>query len=381
MLEMQVGKPAPVGAAPVQKLTYHGRIGPLYGIFIKIWLLNVVTLTIYRFWGKANLRRYIWSQMDLQGERLEYTGTGGELFQGFLIVVGLFIVVQIVLAVLAAIFGPESLITHATGILFGFSVLFLSMVAVYAAQRYRLTRTTWRGIRGGMSGSAWAYGLRALGYNLLIALTLGLATPWVQMRLAEQRINNSYFGDAKALLEGKSASVYGGFILGFLLYVGLTAAFLAALWFGFDIPSLFAEMRDPHQGSGQSDPAQLHMVLKIFGLYFGFLIGMTFIGIFAFSWYAAAFFRALADGLSFDNLTFRSAMGASNYFWLWTGNILIYITTLGLGLPIVVHRSLRFFADRLEIIGVIDVDRLRQNTLPVPKTGEGLLETFDPGIW
>ena len=51
----------------VQKLQYDGRIGALYWIFIKTLLLSVITLGVYRFWGKASLRRYAWSHISLQG--------------------------------------------------------------------------------------------------------------------------------------------------------------------------------------------------------------------------------------------------------------------------------------------------------------------------
>ena len=53
-------------------------------------LLFVVTLTIYRFWAKTNVRRHIWSCVRINGEPLEYTGRGMELLLGFLIVFGLF---------------------------------------------------------------------------------------------------------------------------------------------------------------------------------------------------------------------------------------------------------------------------------------------------
>ena len=88
----------------VHKLEYDGTIGGLYWIFIKNLLLNIVTLSIYRFWGKTNLRRYAWSHTSLQGQRFEYTGRGGELFVGFLIVVVFYAVAAVLfnIAVLSA---------------------------------------------------------------------------------------------------------------------------------------------------------------------------------------------------------------------------------------------------------------------------------------
>src|SRR6266511_2976791 len=95
----------PSAGQPVQKLEYDGRIGALYWIFIKNLLLNFITLTIYRFWGKTNIRRYAWSHTSLQGQRFEYTGRGGELFVGFLIVIGFYVFGIILFTVLTLALG------------------------------------------------------------------------------------------------------------------------------------------------------------------------------------------------------------------------------------------------------------------------------------
>ena len=81
--------PAGFGRAAPDKFTafqYDGRLGELYWIFIKNLLLSIITLGIFRFWGKTRIRRYLWSHTSLAGDRFEYTGTGGELFIGFIIV-------------------------------------------------------------------------------------------------------------------------------------------------------------------------------------------------------------------------------------------------------------------------------------------------------
>src|SRR3954447_15140723 len=51
-------------------------------------LLIICTLGIYRFWAAARQRRYLWSRTQVIDDCLEWTGTGKEMFLGFLIVVG-----------------------------------------------------------------------------------------------------------------------------------------------------------------------------------------------------------------------------------------------------------------------------------------------------
>src|SRR4051794_33119066 len=98
------------GGSPVpsEHFVYEGRLGEIYGIFIVNLLLSIVTLGFYRFWGKTRMRRYVWSRVSLSGDPFEYTGTGGELFVGFLIVMVLFFVATIVRTVVDLQAAPDS---------------------------------------------------------------------------------------------------------------------------------------------------------------------------------------------------------------------------------------------------------------------------------
>ena len=74
-----------------QRLSYDGQLGELYGIFFVNLLLGIITFGIYRFWGRTRYRRYLWSHTSYDGDRFEYTGTGGELFRGFVIAMGILV--------------------------------------------------------------------------------------------------------------------------------------------------------------------------------------------------------------------------------------------------------------------------------------------------
>src|SRR3954463_5071735 len=52
-------------------------------------LLIICTLGIYRFWAAARQRRYLWSRTCVIDDSLEWTGTGREMFFGFLIVIAI----------------------------------------------------------------------------------------------------------------------------------------------------------------------------------------------------------------------------------------------------------------------------------------------------
>ncbi len=384
-----VAAPAWSGAdQPVQKLQYDGRLGPLYWIFLKNLLLNIITLSIYRFWGKTNVRRYAWSHMSLQGHRFEYTGRGGELFVGFLIVIGFYIVFFVSSAIIGLVAGE---LGKAIGpLMLAVLIPYLVFVAQYAAQNYRLTRTLWCGIRGGMTGSAWRYGVKGYLFALLSIITLNLATPWVSMRLTEDRFNNSYFGNAKASLRASAAPLYPSFVLGFVASVAGVALLFAIgyfvvvpIFYSSDLASIAIELNAAEQG-GREPQLSAEQIFSFYGfvvlLMFAFYLGLVIVTIAAFAPYAAAQFRQIANNLTIADVRFASQVTAMNYIALWIGNVLWVVLTLGLGFPVAVHRTLKFFADRVELHGTLDTARLQQTTLDRPKFGEGLLEAFDPGF-
>jgi len=169
-------------ATATQRVQNHGSGGELFGIMLVNLLLTVVTLGIYRFWAKTRVRSYLWSQTSIDDERLQYTGTGKELFVAYLKVVCLVFIgvvaVQVgrfLLGLLPASIGnPLSYL--AGGAIFGLVIVGLSGIR-YQVWRYLLSRTNYRGIRCGLAGSAWYYGLTLAGYILLNVATLGLALP------------------------------------------------------------------------------------------------------------------------------------------------------------------------------------------------------------
>src|SRR5579859_5067361 len=83
-LVVPLSQPAP----PSGPVAFMDR-GGLFGLLVKNAFLTFITLGIYRFWARAALRRYWWGSITIAGDPLEYTGTGLELFIGFLMFLGI----------------------------------------------------------------------------------------------------------------------------------------------------------------------------------------------------------------------------------------------------------------------------------------------------
>ena len=79
------------GAQGARIVGFWGRRGALFGILMMNTLLGFLTLGIYRFWARTRLRQFFWNSIEIDGDVLEYTGRGLELFIGFLIVVAVLV--------------------------------------------------------------------------------------------------------------------------------------------------------------------------------------------------------------------------------------------------------------------------------------------------
>jgi uncharacterized membrane protein YjgN (DUF898 family) len=310
-------------APPGLALHHDGRAGELFGIFLINVVLSILTLGIYSFWGKTRLRRYMWSQTNLADEPLEYTGTGGELFKSFLFVFFVILLplglVFIVISVVVGMVHPEY--QDVANIPFYLVFLFLIGIAQYRALNYRLSRSQWRGIRGGLGGSTWDYAVAAFAYRVLTFASLGLAAPLLHVRLANLAYDNIWLGDRKIEFEAHAQTIYRTYLIAWLL--ALPTLFLSILWY--------------------------HVTL----------------------------YRYFASRFQWGGLRFRFTASTGQLIGLVVPNLLIMLVTLTLGRPLVWLRSVRFICRHIEIDGAADFAAIAQSEQRAPVSGEGLLDALD----
>lgn len=190
---------------PTTRLSFTGKRGALFSIALVNALLTILTLGIYRFWAKTRLRRYFWSNIRIQNEPLEYTGTAMELFIGFLVVLAILVPLFAIYqgALFLAQSSPEW-ITTSLNVFYGIALLAFFQYAFYRMWRYRFSRTTWRGIRFQQDGSALKYLGITLVWMFVCIITLGLAYPWMRNAQWAYRLNNLEFGKSKFRFRGKA---------------------------------------------------------------------------------------------------------------------------------------------------------------------------------
>ena len=383
--------PPPAGRAD-SAARYDGRMRSLYAIVIGNILLTILTLGLFRFWAKTRLRRFLWSHATLDGDRLEYAGTGSELLRGFLIIlfpilIPLFFLLGVAGLALESIAPGWSLAFEAIR---PWLILFLFALALYRARYYRLTRTRWRGIRGWQGGSAVGYALGlSLGY-FATAFTAGLALPWLRVWLFRYKMNNTWLGDRRFSFTGSSGSVYPHFFAAwamvFLIPIVVFVVIAAAATFGTVIDTLQTKSFLSMVSAAEDFDFDIGDLENLdlpgwAGTTIASVLGVVFLaGLFAWQFYRAAEMRLFARASRLEPLSFRLDLSGFALFWFSLANLLIILFTFGLGIPWVMHRSARFYARRFHTVGDLDGAAVGQNVFTGPDTGEGLADAFDVGF-
>ena len=225
----------------------HKREGKALGrLVLKNALLTVLSLGFYRFWARADVRHFLWSHTTFMGEPLEYSGTGGQLFRSFLVVLFLFVVplagAIAYIRLTVSPFDPYLPLYYLAvyGVIF-----FFATIARYRARAYRLGHTRWRGIRAGQSGFAFAYCLRTLYFGVLNILSLGWYLPASSMRLMGYLTDNMRFGSASFQLYPDTESLYRPFAFAWFRLVILVGLVVAA---PLVLPLALAEEQEKYNG-------------------------------------------------------------------------------------------------------------------------------------
>ena len=362
------------GVPSAQLFQHDGRAGELFAITLVNWFLKVVTLGVYHFWAKTRVRRYLWSHTSFAGERFEYTGRGGDLFRGFVLAIGALVLLAAfgfaLLAGLGAIFPGNLFLIFAFTVLVppagALLFLFLLGFARYSARRYRLSRTRWRGIRFGLSGSAVSHGKKMVGYSLLLVPTLGFYWPYMRNHLTANLLNNAWFGNQRLFYQGKGGDLCGRYFgSGILLaiFAGLVSAFLNPLQ-----ESLIEALAAKEGVAGA-------MLIPLLGVVFGVASLAPFIIIWA--WYAAGEYRYFASRANLGPIRVHTSFSTRQFIWLRFSNFLLLILTHELAFPWVAVRTVRFACDHVRLEGELDFEAIAQSTQERPTSGEGLAEAFD----
>ena len=307
------------------KLSFQGEGGEYFAIVVLNYILTVITLGLYYPWAKVKKLKYLYSATEFESSRLSFTGTGKEMFKGFIKAVFIFVALYVIL--LGLIYVK---LMVAGVIIFYVGFLLIFPMAIHGTYKYRMARTFWRGIRFGYTGDlGQLFGIMIKGF-LLTIVTLGIYGSWFAIDLRKYVVNHIKMGDLSFKYHGKGSEYFVIFIKGYLLSI-LT------------------------------------------------------LGIYLF-WFQRDLIRYYIDNLTLENehgekVTFKTQITVSQVVVLAITNILLIVFTLGFGYSWVVIRSLKFLFNNIQIEGNLELNQVSQVTTDYSNaTGDDLSDMMDIGV-
>jgi uncharacterized membrane protein YjgN (DUF898 family) len=326
--EIDSAAPAAPPTVTTAKLSYHGTGGSLFGLVLLNGLLTIITIGIYSFWAKTKVRAFHYSHTELDGDRFAYHGTGGELWSGYLKAVGILLLIFVTMGIAGALLSgstePDPVINGLISLLAYGIIGLLVPVAVNGARRYRLSRSSWRGIRFSYHGKAKDFLAMNVAGFLLSLITLGFYLPAWQNKRREFLVTHARFGSEPFMYGGQSQELFREYVKALLL----------------TIPT----------------------------------IGLSWV------WYAAFKHRFFWSNTTMRGARFRSTVNGGDLLGLSLTNIALTLITLGIAIPWVQVRSHAFFAERLSLKGTVEWAAIEQRAQQSSTAAEGLADAMDVDV-
>lgn len=285
------------------QLEFNGKGNEFFSIIIVNWLLTILTLGFYYPWAKARKLQFLYGETSLNGDSFSFHGTGKEMFKGFIKVLLIITFLYSLFFLLVYLKSPFLAI-----VILYLGILALLPFAIHGSYRYRMSRTSWRGIRFGYRGDRKEFSVNFFKWLFFTILSFGIYSSWMSINMRNYLLGNIRFGDVEFNSEGDGGD-----------------------YFMLNLKGYF---------------------LTIFTL-----------GIYAF-WWQKELFEYYINNLSMSKgdkeIALNSTVTGGGFLKLAIVNLLIIIGTLGIGYAWVVTRTMKYIFENIEMEGNIDLNLLLQ---------------------
>jgi uncharacterized membrane protein YjgN (DUF898 family) len=305
-------------------LAFYGKGADYFRIQIVNTILNIITLGLYYPWAKERQLKYLYSQNTFEDTPFVFSGTGREMFKGYIKAI---IILGLLYAASLFLIANEYVVSGML-LLYG-GIICLMPLAIHGSYRYRMAKTSWKGIRFGYLGEKGI--LVAIFFKgiILTILTFGIYAPWFTINLRRYILSNIKVGDAQFIYSGNGSEYF---------WLNLKGYFLTVLTFGI---YLFWWQKDQFE----------------------------------------FFVNNLRLQQGDDAVFFNSKASGSGFAGLMIVNFLIIVLTFGLGYPWAVTRTLKFVMSNIEVSGYYSFESLQQAQEDYSDaTGEDISDMFDFGF-
>lgn len=179
------------------QLEFKGEGGQLFAILIVNWLLTIVTLGLYYPWAKAKVLQYMYANTELEQHPFAFYGTGKEMFIGF--IKGI-VLILIWFGLYFFLLSQEMVLSGVLVFMIG-SVLIIPL-AVHGTMRYRMSRSSYRGIHFGYRGERNHLFKIYTRDFLLTIITLGIYGSWLEMNVRKYVQGHARYGSSEFRFDG-----------------------------------------------------------------------------------------------------------------------------------------------------------------------------------
>jgi uncharacterized membrane protein YjgN (DUF898 family) len=285
-------------------LEFHGQGSAYFSIMIVNWLLTILTLGIYYPWARAKQLRYIYGQTSLNDTRFHFSGTGKEIFLGYVKIILLFVGGYLLLFLLAYFSHPV------VGLLFIYlGFLIIIPFAIHGSLRYRMSRLSYRGIRFGYRGNRSELIKNFFKWIFLTAITFGIYGAWLQMNLRNYTHKHIRYGNLSFENNGRGSTFF-----------------------------------------------KINLV--------GYFLTILTLGIYYFWWHCQVF-NYYIDNLSItrdddEKINFHSTATGGGFFALMVSNFFIVVFTLGFGTAWADMRTQKYILENIQMEGNVDLEAIHQ---------------------
>lgn len=303
----------------IYRLKFHGNGGSFFLIFLKNIFLTMITFGIYLAWAKTERRQYVWNNTSFHDQPFLYTGTGMELFKGYMVVSAAymaFVGIPALLETISPTASEVAVLVMAVGLLFAAPHL------IYRSRAFLYNRTIWRSIRFGLIPDSSDYAKTFIKGVIFSFFTLGLYSPVMSNQLYKIMTDNTRFGSLEFHYDGSDRVVF---------WMGVKAVFFSLL-------------------TG--------------GLYY--------------FWYKAKLTRyRMEHTRAGESAMLASEISGGDLFLLYILSTFGVMLTLGLAFPWITMYALRLIAERTRAEGMIDFDAIEQRSRDAGATADGFADMLD----
>jgi uncharacterized membrane protein YjgN (DUF898 family) len=194
------------------RFSFTGRGSDYFGVLIVNYILCIITLGFYIPWAYVRANKFNIDNTTFSGKAFSYTGNGADLIKGYLIILGVWILLGVSNTISPALFG----LMYLAILLVGLPYLLNELI------RYDSGRTHWNEKTFSYTSQADNF-VKIFATNIALTIvTLGIYGAWARVAITRYVLQHMKLSNLRFDFEGKGNDLFWimlkGVVLSFLTF-------------------------------------------------------------------------------------------------------------------------------------------------------------------